>query len=367
MGNQVLIFVMGTLFTFLIVNSNLNRQLTDQFGASMNYYEEIQARNIGNSMVALLSASIADDPNYRVEQYASRNLFNGTTYYTARDTVIAGDSLISLNVTAHYMQQSKSMNVILIKPRPSMLPPIFGHTLVSGGNMSLSGNTTISSSAGNVSLITNQGISLSGAGTRVRGFVGYGTTISGQTATNIQPVSNPDGLPPASLISPLTIPTIIPSNFIGAATQVYAGDYSLASSITLGSVTDPAIIYVGGNLSVGSGARIGGSIIFLVNGTISINGNAAFVNTSTGSSDFAFYSGGNINVSGGATVYAQLFSMGNISFTGNSSIVGNAVARGTISLSGGSNINMPASAHLTDPIWGSPPTTRQLSIRSYYE
>ena len=66
MGNTVIIYVLGTLLLFIIITLNINRGLSGQSESSYNYYGEIQTRNIGNSMVAMLVSQVSDDTNYRV-------------------------------------------------------------------------------------------------------------------------------------------------------------------------------------------------------------------------------------------------------------------------------------------------------------
>lgn len=366
MGKTVLIYLMGSMLLFLIINLNLNRTLAHQSESSYNYYSELQARNIGNSMVAMLISRIADSTKFRATSAVTKTLFSGLATYTVKDTFVVPDSLIKISVTAVYLNQMKKM--VSLIPRPSSeLPGAFNFSLISGGNMSLSGGTSFSANdpTKNVNLKTNSAFSI-GNNNLVRGFVGYGSTFSGDL-NKIQPVSNPNNLPKAAVSPNIPIPPFNPDDYKPIATQVYNGSYALGSSINLGTKSHPSIIYVGGDLSISAGAQIQGFIIFVVKGIITIEGKAKFINTDPSVSNFAFYSVGNIAVAGGATVYGQMLSRGNISFSGNSNLYGTAAAAGTMTFSGGVSTEVPAAKELTDPIWGAQGSTRPLISKYYYE
>lgn len=366
MGNTVIIYLLGTLLLFIIITLNINRGLSGQSESSYNYYGEIQTRNIGNSMVAMLVSQVSDDTNYRVLNKQNKTLLFGQAAYSVRDTFVSPDSLIKISVTASYMNQTKNIIVLLDKPK-SQLPGAFKFSLISGGNMSLSGGTNFSPSdpTKNVNLKTNSAFSI-GNNNMVRGFVGYGTTFSGNE-NKIQPNDNPENLPVRAVSPNVEIPTFNPDNFKSTATQVYNGDYHLGSSINTGTKSNPSIIYVGGNLSISSGAELRGFIIFIVVGTIVINGGAQFINTDPLVSNFAFYSVGNISVSGNATVYGQMLSRGSITFSGNSNLYGTAAAAGTMSFTGGTSVEVAAAKELTDPLWGAKTSSRPFVPRHYYE
>ncbi len=366
MGQSILIYIMGTLLLFLIVNMNLNRQLSDQSASSYNYYEELQTRNIGNSMVAMLISQISDSTNFRVTSAQTKTLFSGQATYTVRDTFMMPDSLIKISVSSAYMNQIKKMIVLIPKPS-NTLPGVFQFSLISGGDMSLSGGTYFRSNNPNqnVNLKTNSRFSI-GNNNLVKGFVGYGSSFSGDE-NKIQPVSNPNNLPVTAQSPNVDIPTFNPDDYKSEATQVYNGNYSIGNSINLGTKQNPSIIYVGGDLSISSGAQISGFIVFVVKGTISVQGNASFINTDPTVSNFAFYSVGNISIAGGATMYGQMLSLGNISFTGNSNLYGTAAAKGTMSFSGGTSTEVPAAKELTDPLWGAQGSIRPLVAKHYYE
>jgi len=362
---MTLIYIIGTLLLFLVVILNLNNLLFNQSTSSLNYYEALQARNIGNSMIAMLTSRISDSSNYRQTTVQTQNLFSGQAQYYVRDTIVSPDSLIKISVTASYMGQTN--NMISILPRSiSVLPPAFAYVLFSGGNMSISGNTQVSANSGNANVQTNSSFSINGNSTHIGGFVGYGTSISGKTQ-NIVPFSNPGNLSAYSQTAPVTIPTFNPDNYKSIATQVYTGDFSVPSTYNLGTLTNPAIVYVGGNLTMSS-CTVSGNIIFLVKGTITMSGGCTFVNTSTTNSNFAYYAVGDITASGGSKMYGQMLSLGNISITGGSSLAGTAAAAGTFTISGGNDIYVPASTALTNTIWNNSQSLgRPLVAKYYYE
>ena len=367
MGSYTLMYITGTLLIFLIIVLSVNRLLSDQSTSSFNYYESLQARNIGNSMVAMLTSRIADSSSYRATTVQSQNLFSGQALYYVRDTVVAPDSLIKISVTASYMGQTNNM-IVLLPRNMNALPPAFAYPLFSGGNMTISGGATISASNANANAMTNGSFTIKG-NSHLNGFAGYGTTISVTGGASITPYSNPGNLPVSSIIPPITIPTFNPDNYKSIATQVYAGDYSIGyQGLTLGTKTAPAIIYVGGNLSFAGGAIISGSIIFVVKGTIQVGSGASFSPYDHTTSYFGLYSVGDITINGGTVIYAQILSEGNLSISNGSSVAGSAAAQGTLTVSGGSDVSIPASLALTSSIFSNPQTSgRPLTAKSYYE
>jgi hypothetical protein len=366
MGSYTLMYIVGTLLIFLIIVVSVNRLLSDQSTSSFNYYESLQARNIGNTMVAMITSRISDSSSYRATTVQTQNLFSGQAKYYVKDTLVSPDSLIKINVTSTYMGQTHNMIVLLPKNTSNALPPAFQYPLFSGGAMNISGGVSVSSSNANANVMTNSSFTMSG-GSTVKGFVGYGTTVTG--GSSIAPYSNPQSLPTSSKISAIAVPTFNPDNYKSIATQVYSGDYSIGyQGLSLGTKTSPAIVYVGGNLSFSGGAIISGSIIFVVKGTITIGNGASFSAYDHTTSYFGLYSVGNIIANGGAVIYAQMLSLGSINISNGTSIGGSAAAAGTMTISGGSNIGIPASLALTNTIWSNPQATgRPMTAKSYYE
>ena len=265
------------------------------------------------------------------------------------------------------MGQTNNM-IVLLPKNVNALPPAFQYPLFSGGNMTISGGVTVSSSNANANVMTNSKFTMSG-GSTIKGFVGYGTTVSVTGGSSITPYSNPQSLPTSSLISPIPVPTFNPDDYKSIATQVYTGNLSIGyQGLALGTKTAPAIVYVGGNLSFSGGAVISGSIIFVVKGTITIGNGASFSAYDHTTSYFGLYSVGSITANGGAVIYAQMLSLGSITFSNGTTIGGSAACAGTMSLSGGSDIGLPASLALTNQIWNNPQTAgRPATPISYYE
>ena len=109
MGKTVLIYVLGTLSIFVMINGNLSNTVLDQSKSSYGYYAEVQVRDIGNTMIELLTSQLADSISYRVTQPASKSFFDGQVTYTVKDTVVAPDSMVKISVSATYFGQTKNM------------------------------------------------------------------------------------------------------------------------------------------------------------------------------------------------------------------------------------------------------------------
>ncbi len=82
MGRAALIIVMGSILILGVLNMNTVNKLSSATQNSVDYHDQIGARNICNSMVELILAKLANDKNYRVLQPATQEFFDGTVTYT---------------------------------------------------------------------------------------------------------------------------------------------------------------------------------------------------------------------------------------------------------------------------------------------
>ena len=69
MGKGLLIIILGTLMTMAIVSMNLMQSANAGFDNAVGYFEDIQTRNVGNSMINMILSRIADSASYRTEEY----------------------------------------------------------------------------------------------------------------------------------------------------------------------------------------------------------------------------------------------------------------------------------------------------------
>ncbi len=366
MGYTTMIYVLGTMTLFLTLSGNVNSFLLSQSSNAYVYYADMTTRNIGGSVVEMLTSKLSDDKTFRATSALTTTLFGGTANYRVIDTVIAMDTLIKISVDVNYYGQKRSMMSFY---KPWRVPVAFTFAALSGGNFSMSGGVVLKPQVATTSINvgSNNAFSMSGGNTKVYGSVIYGSSYSGNPANIVPYPTTASSL--TQLTSPVPIPTFSPATYLPIATKVYSGNYSPSGTVMLGaSKTNPAIIYVGGDLTLGGGVTLNGYGIFIVNGNISMTGGTTFINTDPNVSNFAFYSVGDIKVSGGSTVYGQMLSLGNVTFSGNSSLGGTVAAAGTISMSGGTNIDIPVAAELVAPIWGKDQgVIDRFVLNTYYE
>jgi hypothetical protein len=103
MGNTILIIVAGSILLFGIANVGTYKKINQATENSVNYYSDVQARNICNStMESVLSMLFDDTTDYRTTTPVTRQLFNGTAAYTVTDAFFNGDSLIKITVNATF-------------------------------------------------------------------------------------------------------------------------------------------------------------------------------------------------------------------------------------------------------------------------
>lgn len=373
MGKTVLIYLLGTLSVFAVINFNVNNALLNQSTSSYSYYAELRTRDIGNSMVEMLTSELADSIQFRVTSPTTKNLFGGQAVYTVRDTVVSPDSMVKISVTATYFGQTKKMVSMMKKPGSGgpVPPPAFNYAVFSNGNLQLSGNAEIQSenNAWNANVHTNGSMQLSG-NPEIDGFVTYTNSYSQSGHPQIQPNQNPNNLPVKSQTAAVPVPTFNPDNYKSIATQTYNGDFNKSNgTVTLGTASNPAIIYVGGNLNWSGNVTVTGYGIIVVKGNSQMSGNVTFQTQNENKSTFSLYTVGNIQMSGNSDMYGQYLSLANIQMSGNGELKGTLAAGGQVQMSGNGEIEyIPANADLTSPIFGSgQQTTRPLKASSYYE
>lgn len=102
MGRLVLILLLGSILIFGVISITVNRSTTDATSTTADYYKDITARNICNSMIQMAMSQLADSSSWRVATTASKSMFGGIAYYTVKDTAVAGDSLIKISVTSNF-------------------------------------------------------------------------------------------------------------------------------------------------------------------------------------------------------------------------------------------------------------------------
>lgn len=155
MGKAILIYVLGCISLFTIINLNMSNSSGSTADSSFGLYEETTAKNISNSVALMLVSQIADSNTYRATTTQSMNLFDGSATYIVKDTTIGGSAYIKIDVTGLYMGKSKRVQAICSIPNGGFFPPTvkvaistnnpvstLGTLVVDGRDHDLNGNVT---------------------------------------------------------------------------------------------------------------------------------------------------------------------------------------------------------------------------------
>jgi hypothetical protein len=101
----------------------------------------------------------------------------------------------------------------------------------------------------NANVHSNENVILNGNRITIKGFATYVENfVKNGDNIIVSPNSNPNNKPPYYKVSPVSIPSISVSSYKSIADIVYDSDKPLSGFISLGTQSDPYIIYVAGNL-----------------------------------------------------------------------------------------------------------------------
>lgn len=123
MGRLVLILLLGSILIFGVISITVNRSTNDSTQDTVEYFSDVNARNISNSMVEMILSQLSDSSSWRVPTQLSKAFFGGVAYYSVIDTFFAGDSLIKISVTANYMNVNKNI-ATYVKFNKGFVPPV---------------------------------------------------------------------------------------------------------------------------------------------------------------------------------------------------------------------------------------------------
>lgn len=123
MGKAVLIFVLGSIALFTIVNLNMSVSAGNTAKSSFDLFDIVQAKNISNSVALMLVSQLADSNTYRATSTQTMsNVFSGSASYTVYDTTVGANSLIKINVTGRYNGVSRKVNALVSIPNGGFQP-----------------------------------------------------------------------------------------------------------------------------------------------------------------------------------------------------------------------------------------------------
>jgi hypothetical protein len=376
MAKFVMLIVLGGFISFGIISISQNNMVSQGTANAVKTYSSEQARSISESMAQMIISQLADSSDWRVTTPVTKGFFGGSAAYTIKDTVISPDSLIKISIASTYNGVQNNLTVYTNKITGGQLPPFLNYAILTNGNLTMKGNALVEANPPgnyNANVHTNGAYTGTGNSYNLNGFLTYN---SGSGKLHATPPSNPNNLLTYSTSAQVTIPTFNPANFLSKATTVYNGNTTLSGTITMGTKTNPAIIYVGGNATINNANFTGyGSII--VTGDISMAGNNSFSASDPQGNPLGLFTAGNFSITGNSNVYASIFANGTVSLNGTGSVYGQIIqgSSSSMTLSGTSNVYyIPPISSITNTFWPSTGTPlgfgfdkNRLNVKYWYE
>lgn len=221
MGKAVLIFVLGSVVLFTIINVNMSTRLGTSSENAINQFKETTAKNIANSVAEMLLSKIADSTAYRATSVQSmNNVFsvNGSAKYRVVDTTISSQSLVKIDVKSKYYQITSSATVYAtssgyipssVKGAISTNNPVStGGTLIADGRDHDPNGNLLAGATGTLGIWSTNTLSQTGSseiGGTVSG-INYAPDSPAQAGTTSASQSYPGGYPnnPDSLLGGAT-------------------------------------------------------------------------------------------------------------------------------------------------------------------
>ncbi len=142
MGKGLLIIILGSIMMLGVVSITFVKASRSGSDNALEYYENIQARNMGNSMVNMLLSKLADDSGFRKSSFADKSFMKGDLEYRVVDTALTeGDTLVKIQVIANYNGQEKYITTFTeATSAAGWVPPVVRAAWTANGDM----NNTIS-------------------------------------------------------------------------------------------------------------------------------------------------------------------------------------------------------------------------------
>jgi len=376
MGKAVLIFLLGSMVMFGVVNLFNNNNIKNALNTSVNYYSDTRTRNIGNSAMQMILSQLADSNSWRVTTAQSLNMLHGTARYTIVDSSTPNPSGLA-KVTVYAYCNGSDTNVV--KPKtivsyfhPADIPQYMKYAVLTGGNFSstFSWSTNIQPVAGystSADVQINGNFNLTLASFTETGNLKYNGTYSNFFATtNITNMSQgPD------VIFPQTFNTTQIENSANPA-DIHSGNYALSnttSPLVLGTKASPKTIVVKGNMSLDNTITYSGYGTILVEGNVSCGVlNRVYLKPDNpATSALGLYVTGNLNsIFDQTEIDANMYILGNVSMVGNNTIDGNLITNKSLSVTWNTNINyIPPIPAITQQYF--PVASRPADIRYYLE
>ncbi len=395
MGRMLLILIMGGGMLFSLANLNINNSIVSMSTNTITEYQRTQAKDFARSGIEIAEKNLTLDTTYTGEN--NKQLSNGSVsiivsntssqFYNGNNVSLISARLItSIGLVGG---QTDTIRTVVQLPTSSsnpVVPPFLNYAVAMGGNMTLNGNVNIKDNNNpqlNANIHTNSNFQMNG-NSSITGFLTYSGTAtsnpSSRLKTNIVPNNNPNNLASTSQAPNVNMPAFNPDNYKGQAGQTYSSNANLNGEITLGTKSNPEIVYVNGDLNLSGNTTISGYGMFIVKGNILVNGNIKTNNSSedddesessSSNSSVGLYCSGDLNATGNIKLNAQIYTGGNVNLNGNVTIIGSVSAAGVVNFNGNNNIYyIPANAALTNPFWpqnNNSNNSKRPSVLSYLE
>lgn len=374
MGRMLVFLVISLGVLFSMANISINNSNASMVDNSIIQYETVQAKNLAASGINLAIKYLDSDSSWSGKDSIKMNggecniVVHNTTsqFFNGPDMGLTNArqilSVATVNDVKDTIRAVIQLPVVAtVDSSQSNIPAFLDYAVASGNDLQLNGVDKIiddNNSQWNANVHTNGSFTMDGNAT-IKGFLTYyGSTLahpSSRLNNNIVPNQNPDNLPNYSKMDTMVnIPIFDPDKYKNEATVVYNSNAILSGDQTFGTKENPAIVYIGGDLTLRGGTNITGYGALIVKGNINISGN---VTINSGSEDedvsnLALYTKGNLNMNGSAKVHAQILTGGNADISGGSKIYGNVISHGSVQFNGNATIYYkPPNSNLTTPFW----------------
>jgi hypothetical protein len=256
-----------------------------------------------------------------------------TTVSTNYAKILSVGEIISsddLPLKYHVQAEFEGVSGTSYAPEP---PEFLQYALISEQSINLAGHVSTEvylqgeeGSLLNANVHTNADLSISGGRVSVEGYGSYYGTATG-TGHSLETAFQPNYAPTEGdalyqVDEPVEMPNYDAAAYVskvlenGFGVIEHDGDLALSGTLDYGTRDNPTVIHVKGNLSNTGGALINGYVMFMVDGSVSLNGNLLSGDSGYGGPDessIAIYSGGTVSIEGNVEIAAQIYSDGGLS------------------------------------------------------
>ena len=312
MGTPTLIYIIGALLAFVIVNNNILKVTSDQSTLAIGRFKTLEARNGSNSLQSMIASQVSSNLTYRSSAFTTLNMLSGSASYRVVDTTIILENFVKVEVVSAFNgENSKVVSLYRAPMAYSGIPTTaFTYAVSCGGNGSINGNVYVHPSNPEEDAdIRMNGDCHMNRNKKIHGHIHHQGNFDGDENDCGSDhgdgfVKDHDGSEAAHQAginvqhdTPIKVPDFNSDNCKAKATKIYLGDKTISSGndFTLGTVDHPVIIYIGGNLTLRDNCSITGYGTIIVKGQINI-GDCDFNTRVRGA--FMCYSEGDINMDG---------------------------------------------------------------------